>query len=227
MRLHLRTTGLDLTEDDHATLKRLVANLERKLLHFQPDLADLEVDLTRQPRRREFASHIRLVVMGQSLAASRNREDSVSTLLRKSFSDLEEQMDRLNAGLRGERKWERKRGSRAADGREDATRALAELRSRMDAAMQQKGATGLSALADSRLRGLRSTIFEMMAKGDAQPTDEQLDRALLLALDAAQRNIARKPEGWSIEGWLAWTARRELELRVKSSGAEGERLQPP
>jgi ribosome-associated translation inhibitor RaiA len=227
MRIHVRTTGLDLTDADHAMLKRRLAKLERKLLHFQPDLADLELDVTRQPRRREFASHIRLVVMGQSLAASRNRGDTVSTLLRKSFSDLEEQMDRLNAGLRGERKWERKRGSRSSEGTEDATRALAELRSRMNAAMQQKGATGLSAFADSRLRGLRAVIYEMMAAGDAQPSDEQLDRALLLALDAAQRNIARKPEGWSIEGWLAWTAQRELGVRVKSSGAEGERLQQP
>jgi hypothetical protein len=97
-----------------ALIDRLVAKLERKLARVQPDLADLEIAIRKQARRMEYVSRVRLSVMELALPAMRNRAPTIEQLLREAFRDLNEQLDRLNAGLRGERLRHRRRAARNA-----------------------------------------------------------------------------------------------------------------
>jgi len=216
MRLHIRTHGCELTARDEACLQQQVARLEKKLLRLQPDLVDLEVAIDKQARRKEFVSHVRMVIMEQALVAGRNKAPSICALLKHAFGDLEEQLDRLNSGLRGEKAWERKRGARSAKGTAASQREMEMLRARLDALVAGKR-SDLEAFVESRLKGVRSTIFDIMAKDDLHPTDEQLDNALIRTMDVAERDILSKPDGWSLEGWLSWVATRELPRELHAS----------
>jgi hypothetical protein len=218
MRMHIRTHGCELTAKDDACLQLQVARLEKKLLRFQPDLVDLEVVIDKQARRREFVSHVRVVIMEQPLVARRNRAASVCTLLRRAFDDLDGQLGQLNSGLRGEEAWQRNRGARSAKGTRDSQRELAMLRAELDALLAGKQ-SDFGKFAESRLKGVRTTIFEVMTRGQEPPTDEQLDRALVRTMDVAERDILAKPDGWSLEGWLAWVATRELGREIHTAEA--------
>lgn len=102
MKRHTTTKGFALTPADEARLDRRVARLEKRLRSFEPDLVHLQVVIEKHPRREEYTGSIRLVVLEQVLTASRNAAASVATLLTEVFDDVEEQLDRLKAGLRGE-----------------------------------------------------------------------------------------------------------------------------
>ncbi|HEX7091891.1 MAG TPA: HPF/RaiA family ribosome-associated protein [Longimicrobiales bacterium] len=102
MRRHTMTKGFALTPANEARLKRRVARLEKRLRSFDPDLVHLQVVIEKHPRREEYTGSVRLVVLEQVLAASRNTAATFRTLLTEVFSDIEAQLDRLKAGLRGE-----------------------------------------------------------------------------------------------------------------------------
>ena len=102
MRRHTTTKGFALAPADEARLERRVARLEKRLRTFDPDLVHLQVVIEKHPRREEYTGSVRLVVLEQVLAASRNTAAKVRTLLTEVFSDIESQLDRLKAELRGE-----------------------------------------------------------------------------------------------------------------------------
>ncbi len=101
MKRHTTTKGFTLTPADEARLDRRVARLEKRLRSFNPDLVHLQAVIERHARREEYTGSVRLSVLDQVLAESRNTAPSVRTLLTEVFSDIEAQLDRLKAGLRG------------------------------------------------------------------------------------------------------------------------------
>jgi ribosome-associated translation inhibitor RaiA len=102
MKRHMTTKGFALTPAEAARLERRIARLEKRLRRFDPDLVHLQVVIEKHPRRVEYTGSVRLVVLEQVLAASRNTAASVRTLLTEVFGDIESQLDRLKAELRGE-----------------------------------------------------------------------------------------------------------------------------
>jgi ribosome-associated translation inhibitor RaiA len=102
MKRHTTTKGFALTPANEAQLERRAARLERRLRRFDPDLVHLQVVMEKHPRREEYTGSVRLVVLEQVLAASRNKAASVRTLLTQVFRDIESQLDRMKAALRGE-----------------------------------------------------------------------------------------------------------------------------
>ena len=102
MKRHTTTKGFTLTPADEAQLDRRVARLEKRLRTFDPDLVHLQVVIEKHARREEYTGSGRLAVLEQVLTARRNTATSVRTLLTEVFADIEAQLDRLKAGLRGE-----------------------------------------------------------------------------------------------------------------------------
>nr|PZN89325.1 MAG: hypothetical protein DIU52_13820 [bacterium] len=102
MKRHMTTKGFALTPADAAQLDRRVARLEKRLRTFNPDLVHLQVVIEKHPRREEYTGSVRLALLEQVLTASRNTATSVRTLLSEVFADIEAQLDRLKAALRGE-----------------------------------------------------------------------------------------------------------------------------
>ncbi|MFO7261716.1 MAG: HPF/RaiA family ribosome-associated protein [bacterium] len=98
----MTTKGFALTPADAAQLDRRVARLEKRLRTFNPDLVHLQVVIEKHPRREEYTGSVRLALLEQVLTASRNTATSVRTLLSEVFADIEAQLDRLKAALRGE-----------------------------------------------------------------------------------------------------------------------------
>lgn len=209
MKLQVRTHNCALSGGDEPELRRHIDQLEPELARYDPDLVHLEVVLEKQARRQEFTGQLRLVVMEQVLAARRNAAPSLRTLLNEAFEDLREQLGRMHAHLRLEPERERKRGMRSEEAFQDADRLLIELRAALDRALGQGGAD-FEVLADTRLPGVRRVIFDLLTEDGRRPTDDELDRALLNTLATAHEDLRSKPEGWSLFGWLAWVARREL-----------------
>jgi hypothetical protein len=205
--------GFELTPADLQLLRRQIARIEKRLQHIQSDLVQLEIVLEKQARREEYASHVRLLVMNRPLAASRNRAPFVRTLIRQVFDDLQKELAKLQSGLRGDADWRRKRGMRQSAGMQQARHALEEERALLDRALAGDRAT-FDRVAETRLAGVRNVIFEILSEGGRQPTDAALDEALALTMSRAFEELHRKPERWSLHGWLAWTARRELKRAV-------------
>lgn len=216
MKLQVRTRNCALAGDDEQELMRHIDQLEPELARFDPDLVHLEVVIDKQARREEYTGQLRLVIMEQVLVAQRNAAPMIRTLLNEAFEDLREQLARMHAHLRQEPEWERTRGMRSAEALADDTRQLVELRAALDEALG-RGHTAFEVLADTRLPGVRRVIFEILTEDGRQPTDEELDRALLHSLAAAHAALQSKPEGWNLFGWLAWVARRELGRAVRSA----------
>ncbi|HSL72395.1 MAG TPA: hypothetical protein VK864_19260, partial [Longimicrobiales bacterium] len=142
----------------------------------------------------------------------RNTAARIRTLLVSAFDDLEAELGRFVARLRGNERWQRKRGSRSAAAFRDASDQLRDERALIDRALAGDR-TAFEVLADNRLAGVRREIQNTLAAQGHQPTDDELDRTLATTLTRAFRDLKRKPERWSIHGWLSWVARRELKAR--------------
>lgn len=213
MKLHVTRNGCRYSPQDERVLDRRIRRLERRLRHFDPDLVHLEINIERQPRREEYDSNIRLVIMNRVFPAGRNAAAEVGTLLREAFDDLERQVDRFNAELRGEKEWRRKRGARSQASVVEAEQALGEIRARLDGSFAD-GTAGFDQLAETELKGLRATILEILSADGREPADEDLDRALTTVLTRAVAEARRKPDGWSSYRWAAWIAQRELRREV-------------
>jgi hypothetical protein len=214
VRLDVTAKGLELTTAQEKLLRRHVDRLETRLAQFDPDLVDLELTLEKQARREEYACHARLVVMNRALPSRRGVARTLAMLLGKVFEDLEEEAAKLLSEIRGDAAWRRKRhGSRDAAKIADDARRLTEERALLDQALAGERAS-FDRLAEAQLAGVRSVIFDVLSAGGHRPTDDALDQALSLTLSRAFERLAQKPEPWSLHGWLAWTARRELEAAV-------------
>jgi hypothetical protein len=213
MNVKVTPRGFDLADGDRELLRRHVAHLEERLQHIEPDLINLDVVIEKQPRREEYASHVRLVVMNQPLTVSRNRAPLVRTLIRQVFDAIEKDVAQRLSALRGRAAAQRKRGMRNVASAQRARHGLEEERALLDRALAGEKAT-FDQLAESRLAGVRKVVYEILSEGGRQPTDAALDEALALTLSRAFEDLHRKPEHWSLHGWLSWTARRELKRAV-------------
>jgi ribosome-associated translation inhibitor RaiA len=213
MRVQIKTDDVRLTPADHDVLWRRIRSLEARLEHVEPDLINLQIVLEAQPRRTEYTGHVRLVVMNQVLAARRNQAKRVRTLLHRAFDDLEEQLERFNAGLRREVAWERKRGARSTTAFRAAEQELTEERALLDRALAGERAA-FDRVAETQLAGVRKVIFDSLSAAGHDITTRELDTELEWVLARAYERLDRKPERWTLHGWLAHVARRELRGRV-------------
>lgn len=216
MRLHIRLKGLEFSDSEQKLLLKRTGRLEKRLARFDPELVDLELVLEKQPRRREYRSRTRLVVMNRSLEARRNAAAEVRTLITQVFEDLEEQLDALVAGLRGEAEWQRKRGMRSDRDLQHMSRQIEEERALLTEALTGDRAS-FDELAERRLAGVRKVILGLLSDSGREPSAAELDSALQRTLSRAFETLGRKPERWSLHGWLAHTARRELRRSARTA----------
>jgi hypothetical protein len=138
-------------------------------------------------------------------------------VLNHTFDDVREQLASMQAQLRHSPSWQRKRGLRSNQLLDNAERQLVELRAAFDEALATDRVS-FEVLADTRLPAVRRAILEILTQDGKHPDAEDLDRALLYTLASAHRDLKSKPDGWSLQGWLTWVARREL-CRGVHSGA--------
>jgi hypothetical protein len=213
MKLQVVARGCQLTPGDERQLLRRVERLTAQLERFDPDLVHLEVVINKQARRSEFTSRLRLVVMEHVLPVHRNAAPHIRTVLTRAFDDLERSLIQFNEQMRGATGWQRKRSARSARRIKQAQAALINERALLDRALAGER-TAFEVLADTRLAGLRNVIFELLTERGGQPSDDELDQALGTTLAVAFEQLERKPERWSIHGWLSWIARRELRRHV-------------
>jgi hypothetical protein len=214
--VRLQIKGTPLSAAEQKLLENHVRRLEKRLGSFDPDLVDLELALEKQARREEFTSHARLVIMNQVLPSRRNAAPTIRTLLGKLFEDLEEEVARWMSQVRGEESWKRRRkGSR--DSKRNAAMAgeLVAERALLTQALQGDRKS-FDQLAEERLSGVRKVIYDLLSVNGREPDDDALNQALNLTLSRAFENLDRKPENWSVRGWLAWTARKELRRAVRA-----------
>lgn len=215
MKLQIKVTGLDLSAGEEALLRRDVDRLAERLDEFDPDQVELELVVEKQARRQEFTSHARLRIMDRTLPVARNSGSSVRSVIRQVFEDLEEQRERLISEMRSEPTWKRKRGARDAEATESVARELIEERALLSRALEGDR-NAFDVVAESRLAGVRKVIYGILSSGGREPTTDSLDQALALTMANAFEHLGEKPEHWSLHGWLAWTARKELESAVHS-----------
>lgn len=215
MDLHLTTKRCELTPSARKVLGRHLEHLRRRLRHYDPDLLQLELVVERHARKQEYRGSIRLSLGNHVLPAKRNRAETLEGLLKAAFEDLEEQLDRFQARVRREYARERKRTSLPPEVVRAHERALLEERELLDRAMAGDRAA-FDRLVEEELPGLRRTIERALLDVGAEPTSERVEHTLADVLTVAFRELSRKPARWSLGGWLAWIARREV--RRESSG---------
>lgn len=102
MNVHVTAKNLTLSPADEKVLDRLVQRLRKRLKTFEPDLVQLDLALEKHPRRPEVTGSVRLFVVNRTLTARRNSANNVTSLLQAAFDDIEEQLDKFKAELRGE-----------------------------------------------------------------------------------------------------------------------------
>lgn len=212
MRIDVTLKNCTLSPADHRVLERRARKLEKRLGHIDPDLVHLQVAIEKQPRRIEFHSNIRLVVMNRVIPAGRNSAPTLRALITGALDDLERAVNAFNASIRRDaqkgRKG-RKRGLRAPRRMAEGQRALTEARARMASSLAP-GPPDFDKLAETQLLGVRRVIFDELARQGRTPHNAELDEALSHAMSVAARDLDRKPSRWTLHGWLAWVARREI-----------------
>lgn len=190
-------------------IDRELMRLDPLLRHFDPDLVHLELVVEHHARREEFLGSIRLSVFNQILPAKRNTGPTLDTLLRRAFDDLEEQLSRLKSKLRRDYAHERKRLSLRPEAVRVLEREMQEERELLDQALAGDR-RAFETLVRTEVPGLSAAIGRALAERGRQPTREALEHVLADVTTIAFREFPRKPARWSLGGWLAWLARREL-----------------
>jgi hypothetical protein len=188
-------------------LDRHVAQLEQRLPHVDPDLVHLTLVVEPQARRDEYKGSARLVIFNRALPAKRNRAPTIGVLIKRSFEDLEDQVDRFKQRLRGEYANERTRASLSPEAAAARERELLEERELLDRALAGDSAA-FNTLADSELPAVSQVIARALLDQGQEVGPEAIEHVLGDVLATAHANLARKPARWTLGGWLAWTARR-------------------
>jgi ribosome-associated translation inhibitor RaiA len=207
MKVTVATRHCELTPADQEMLDRHVAQLERRLWHINPDLIHLTLVIEPQARRDEYKGSVRLVIFNRALPAKRNTAPTIGVLIKRSFEDLEDQVDRFEQQLRGEYAHERKRASLTPEEREACEQLLLKERELFDRALAGDSAA-FNALADAELPAVSQVIARALLEQGQEVGPETIAHVLGDVLTIAHENLARKPARWTLGGWLAWTARR-------------------
>jgi ribosome-associated translation inhibitor RaiA len=206
---HLTTERCELGAADRGELEKHLRRLEAQLRHIDPDLVELDLKIERHARRDEYRGSVRLFVISQVLAAKRNAAPTVRAFLKQAFDDIEEQLRRFKAKLRREYAHGRKRASLSPAAVRFRERELLEERELLDRALAGDR-QAFEQLVEAELPGLDRVISRTLAAAGRQPTPEEVQHILAEVLTLAFRELARKPARWSLGGWLAWLARREI-----------------
>jgi hypothetical protein len=216
MQLQVKTHGCHLLPGEKLEVLRHVEQIRPELARFDPDLVRLELVLEKHARRMEYLANLRLLIMQHVLVAHRNTARDIRTVLNQAFDDVREQLASMQAQLRHSPSWQRKRGLRSEELLDRTERQLVELRAAFDEALAADRVS-FAVLADTRLPAVRRAIYEIMTQDGKDADAEDLDRALMYTLATAHQDLKSKPDGWSLQGWLAWVARRELCRSIHSS----------
>jgi len=104
-------------------------------------------------------------------------------------------------------------------------RALLEERELLDRALAGDR-EAFDRLVEEELPGLRRAIERALLDVGTEPTPERVEHVLADVLAIAFRELARKPARWSLGGWLAWIARREME-RESAGVAVAQSVEEP
>lgn len=214
MKFTLKTHRCTLTPAERAELDRRLDLLDRRLQHFDPDLVHLSLDIERHARRSEYRGSIRLVLLNHALPAKRNVAPTPSVLIKRTFEDLEEQVERFKARLRGEYTHERRRASLSPEAVHAVERELLAERELLDRALLGDEAAFRN-LINRELPGVSAAIGRMLAERGQDASAEAVEHVLMDVLTRAFSELPRKPARWSYGGWLAWLARRLLEQEAR------------
>lgn len=209
MKYHVTTRHCELTPAAEREIERQVGRLERRLAHVDPDLAHLTLHLEYDARRDEYRGSIRLTLLGKVLPAKRNRGPAITALLKRAFDDVEEQVARLMAKLRRDYTYERKRASLTPEVLRALERSVLEERELLDRALAGDRAA-FNALVDREMPILSRVVARELGAHGRQPSPEAIEHVMADVLAIAERELAKKPARWSLAGWLAWIARREI-----------------
>jgi len=207
MKMAVATRHCALTPADQEMLDRHVAQLEQRLWHMDPDLVHLTLVIEPQARRDEYRGSVRLVLFNRALPAKRNTAPTIGVLIKRSFEDLEDQVDRFKQRLRGEYAHERKRASLTPEAMAARERELLEERELLDRALAGDS-TAFNTLADAELPAVSQLIARALLDQNREVGPDAIEHVLADVLATAHANLARKPARWTLAGWLAWTARR-------------------
>jgi hypothetical protein len=168
----------------------------------------------RHARREEYLGSVRLSIFNQALPAKRNAAPSLSILFKRTFEDLEEQLDKFKAKLSHSRTQQRKRVSLSPEALHAQERAMTEQRELLDRALLGER-EAFETLVNTELPGIRPVIARLLAENGRAPSIDEEERVLSDVFGIGFRELGRKPARWSIAGWLIWLARREIRREAR------------
>lgn len=109
MKICIRYSNVPSEKPLEAAIERHIQKVEKLLKHYAPDLVQLHGSFERHPHRAEYAFAVDLSLPTGTLCATASGP-SLTTCARKAFAELEAQIKKHQARLRGDSEWKRKRG---------------------------------------------------------------------------------------------------------------------
>lgn len=214
-KLHVTTHACQLSPVDEREIEHQVQRLDRRLPHVDPDLVHLTLAIKRDVRRDAYYGSIRLTLFDRVLPAKRNNGPTIAVLLKRAFEDLvEDQLPRFMAKLRRDYTYERKRASLSGEAVRALERSLHQERELLDRALAGDRAA-FRALVDTEMPVLSRVVANVLVEHGREPSPEAIQHALADALAIGERELPKKPARWSLSGWLAWLARREIRREAR------------
>jgi ribosome-associated translation inhibitor RaiA len=108
MKLSINYKHVESHKSAETEMERQVAKLEKLLQRYSPDLVQLHGAFSKTPRTDETCFTLNLSLPTATLHAS-GTGSTVRTSCKKAFSELEAQVKKLQAKLRKDYEWRRKR----------------------------------------------------------------------------------------------------------------------
>lgn len=109
MKTSIRYSNVEHPKNVEKALSRRLEKIEKLLKRYGPDLVQLHGSFEKHPHRSEFTFSVDLSLPTGTLCAAANGPNALVSA-RKAFSELEAQIKKHQALLRGDYEWKRKRG---------------------------------------------------------------------------------------------------------------------